>query len=52
MNWMVGMALGLIVVLILWRLTSWHEHKYAAKSQEVIQRKLDQIEAAKRKGKQ
>ena len=43
MNWVFGMLLGLLIAVILWRLISQHEKKYAAKSKALIQQKLDRI---------
>jgi uncharacterized membrane protein len=47
MNWIVGMLLGLILVLVMWYLTRRHETKYQEKEQLLVQKKLDQ--AAQRK---
>lgn len=43
MNWVFGMLLGLLIAVILWRLISQHEKKYAAKREALIQQKLDRI---------
>jgi hypothetical protein len=43
MNWVFGMLLGLLIVVILWRLISQHEKKYATKCEALIQQKLDRI---------
>jgi len=37
------MLLGLLIAVILWRLISQHEKKYAAKREALIQHKLDRI---------
>lgn len=39
MNWIVGMLLGLILVLVMWYLTRRHETKYQEKEQLLVQKK-------------
>ena len=46
-NWIIGMLLGLILVLVMWYFTRRHEAKYRRKEQLLLQKKLDR--AAKRK---
>tara|TARA_B100000809_G_scaffold257961_1_gene300403 strand:- start:390 stop:560 length:171 start_codon:yes stop_codon:yes gene_type:complete len=43
MNWVIGMLLGVLIALFLWRLITQYEKKYAAKRQALIQRRLDRI---------
>jgi len=49
MNWVFGLFVGLLIALILWRLVTQYEEKYAAKRQALVQRKLDRIADTKQR---
>ncbi len=50
MNWIIGMLLALVLVLVLWYFTLRHETKYQEKEQLLVKKKLEQAARRKARG--